>query len=107
MSVQWPEQWQQEAIDVVEPLLGVDLRIAIVFGRPHEINGTLVEGFVYLDGDVPTIIHDHSGKWDVYPWKLFDRPVLRVYQFRPRRRKLILYADSRWTPRNGEKGVYK
>ena len=66
------------------------------------IDGSVVEGFVYLDGSVPMIIYDRSGRADVHPWKLLRGPVLRVYALRPRRKALTLFAHAAWKPRHGE-----
>ena len=74
-------------------------------GPPTALDGSLLAGHVFLDGDVPMIIHDRSGRPDVYPWKVLGGPILRIYLLRPRRRKLILFAHPGWTPRRGEKGV--
>ncbi|MEP6843169.1 MAG: hypothetical protein ABJA11_06590 [Pseudolysinimonas sp.] len=106
MTVQWPAGWQQDAIDAVTPLLGSDVRIEVWFGPTHSVDGSLLAGYAYLEDDVPMIIHDHTGRPDVYPWKLYGGHILRVYQLRPRRRKLILFADPHWVPRGGEKGSH-
>ena len=105
MTARWPADWQQEAIDAVEPLLGTQTRIEVWVGPPHSLDGTCISGLVYLDGETPMMVWDDSGQRDVYPWKLLDGPVLRIYELRPRRRKLILFADPNWIPRDGEKGV--
>ena len=45
------------------------------------------------------IIHDRSGRWDVYPEPLLLGPVLRIELLRPRRRRLVLFAHPDWKPR--------
>jgi hypothetical protein len=44
------------------------------------------------------IIHDRSGRPDVFPGELLSGPVLRVELLRPRRRPLVLYAHPDWNP---------
>lgn len=105
MSVNWPADWQHEAIEAITPYLGADARLEVWFGSLKSIQGSLVAGFVYLDEGTPMMIHDWSGRPDVYPWKLLGGPILRIYELRPRRRKLIVFEDPRWTPYGGEKGV--
>lgn len=98
-DVQWPRRWQPEAIAAVLPHVGTDDRLEIVVGDPgRSIHGSVLAGHLYLDGLVPTMIHDRSGRPDVYPWPVSDGPVLRVFLVRPRRKKLVLFADERWQP---------
>jgi hypothetical protein len=59
-QIEWPEDWQTEARDALTPYLGRDVRLRLVVGPPSSIDGTVLEGFVYLDGEVPACIHDHS-----------------------------------------------
>jgi hypothetical protein len=85
-----------EANLVISPCFGRDCRLRIVVDDPATaIDGTVLEGFVYLDGSVPTIIHDRSGRPDVYPWPLLAGPVLRIYELAPRRKPLVVYAQRR------------
>ena len=95
----WPDGWQPEAIAALEPYLGTDDRVRIVVGPPESRDGTVLEGFAYLDGDVPTIIHDRSGSPKVFPWKLLAGPVLLIELRRPRRRAEALFRHPDWSPR--------
>ena len=56
------------------------------------------EGHVYLEDETPTIIHDRSGRPDVFPGPLLEGPVLRIELVRPRRRPLLLFAHPEWSP---------
>jgi hypothetical protein len=103
IDLNWPSRWQPEAIGAVRPYVGADVRLEILVDDPATaVSGTLVAGYVYSgqDGSV-MVIHDHSGRPDVYPWKLFSGPVLRVSLLRPRRRKLDLYVHPVWKARLG------
>src|SRR5215203_6039112 len=55
------------------------------------------EGHVYLEDETPTIIHDRSGRPDVFPGPLLEGPVLRIERVRPRRRPLLLFAHPEWS----------
>jgi hypothetical protein len=102
-DIDWPAGWQAEAKQALQPLFGLDARLRIVVDDPATaIDGTVLEGFVYLDGFVPTVIHDHSGRSDVYPWRLLSGPVLRIYELAPRRKPRVVYAHPEWRPRHGE-----
>lgn len=102
-SLEWPDLWQQEAKQALLPVFGTDARVRIVVDDPATaIDGTVIEGFVYVDEGVPTIIHDRSGRADVYPWKLLSGPVLRIYELRPKGKPVVLFAHPGWTPRHGE-----
>ncbi len=101
MTIAWPPRWQIEAIDALTPFLGGDSRLRIIVDPPTAIFGTLLEGFVYLDDQVPTMIYDRSGRPDVYPWRLSAGPVLRIYELRPRRKKAVVFAHPDWSPRDG------
>jgi hypothetical protein len=101
-ETEWPRRWQEEAKRVISGCFGRDSRLRIVVGDPAAaIDGSVVEGFVYLDGAVPTIIHDRSGRPDVYPWPLLAGPVLRIYELAPRRKPFVVYAHPDWSPRHG------
>jgi hypothetical protein len=72
--IDWPEHWQAEARERVTRYFGGDERPRIVVGDPAtSIDGTVIEGYVYLDGKVPTIIHDRSGRSDVYLERLLRK----------------------------------
>ncbi|MGH3384555.1 MAG: hypothetical protein ACRDO1_08280 [Nocardioidaceae bacterium] len=102
-GIDWPTRWQAEAKEALQPFFGLDVRLRIVVDDPATaIDGTVVEGFVYLDGSVPTVIHDHSGRSDVYPWRLLAGPVLRIYEPTPRRKPRIVYAHPGWQPRHSQ-----
>src|SRR6266568_8888486 len=92
--IEWPARWPDEAKEVLLPYFGSDKRLRIVVDAPASaIDGTVVEGYVYLEGaEVPTIIHDRSGRPDAYPWRLLVGPVLRIYELRPRRTLIGLLA---------------
>ena len=86
-----------------EPYVGSDARVEIIVGDPERsIDGTVLAGllFVAADGSVH-VIHDRSGRSDVYPWRLLAGPVLRVSVLRPRRRRLDLFLHPTWRPREG------
>jgi hypothetical protein len=102
-DIQWPDRWQKEARTALATLFGSDVRVRIIVDDPATaIDGTVLEGFVYLDQDIPTIIHDHSGRADVFPWKLLSGPVLRICQLVPRRPPRVVYAHPDWNPRHGQ-----
>ena len=102
-EIEWPRRWQDAAKRVISPYFGRDSRLRIVVDDPATaIDGSVLEGFVYLDGAVPTIIHDRSGRLNVYPWPLPQGPVLRIYELTPRRKPLVVYAHPGWSPRHGQ-----
>lgn len=98
-AIKWPARWQREAIEAVAPYIGSELRLEILVDDPHKaISGTLIGGFVFVDSDgIVSIIHDRSGRPDVYPWKLLLGPVLEVWVLRPRRPRHIIYRHPEWT----------
>jgi hypothetical protein len=97
--VEWPPRWQPEAVEALTPYLGSDERLRIVVDDPATaIHGTVVEGHVYVENGAPTIIHDRSGRPDVFPWQLLSGPVLRIELLRPRKRPQLLYAHPSWAP---------
>src|SRR5215510_1982447 len=74
-EIQWPPRWQEEAKRVISRYFGRDARLRIVVDDPASaIDGSVLEGFVYLDGVIPTIIHDRSGRPDVYPCHCWQDP---------------------------------
>jgi hypothetical protein len=100
-EIRWPRRWQEEAKLAVGPYFGRNCRLRIIVDDPATaIDGTVLEGLLYLDGVVPTMIHDHSGPSDVQPWPLLPGPVLRIYELVPRRTPLVV-AHPDWTPRHG------
>lgn len=101
-EITWPPDWQPEAIDAVLPYLGSDERLRIVVGPPEtSLSGTVLAGHVYVDDGVAMIIHDRSGRPDVYPWRLLGGPVLRIELLRPRRRPVVFLAHADWSPPTG------
>jgi hypothetical protein len=94
-----PAAWQTEARAALVPYLGADVRLRIIVGPTTSIDGSVLEGFVYLDGSVPTCIFDHSERPDVFPWQLIPGPVLRIEALQPRRKPSLLYVHPDWAPR--------
>jgi hypothetical protein len=101
MNATWPPRWQTEAQAALTPYLGGESRLRIIVGPPTAVSGTVLEGFVYVDGRTPMVIHDRSGRPDVYPWPLLAGPVLRIYELRPRRKPAVVYAHPDWSPPHG------
>ena len=102
MTLTWPERWQPEAIAAVLPYIDTEERLEILVDDPRTaISGTVIAGHVFArdDGGVG-IIHDHSGRSDVYPWPLLSGPVLVVRLLRPRRRSLEMYRHPLWPRRH-------
>jgi hypothetical protein len=98
-AVRWPAHWQTEAIEAVRPYVGSKERLRIVRDDPETaIDGTVLEGHVYIEDGTPMMIFDRSGKPDVFPWKLMTGPVLRVELIRPRKQPLLVYAHPDWVP---------
>ena len=95
--IRWPDRWQSEACVALEPYLGSDVRLDIILGPNDGLGGgTRLQGLVYLVDDVPTVIHDRSGRSDVYPWSLLAGPVMRINELRPRRKPVTLFVDPEW-----------
>ena len=101
VGLRWPPGWQDEAIAAVSPYVDSDDRLEINVGDPGvSIDGTLLAGFVFTgENGMPQIIHDRSGRWDVYPGPLLDGPVLRVDLLGPGQRRQVLFAHPDWEPR--------
>ena len=98
-EVAWPDQWQAEARQRLQTYFGSEARVRIVLGDPEiSVDGTVMEGHVYLDDGVPTIVYDVSGRPDVHPWRLLQGPVLRIYELRARRKPFIVFANPGWRP---------
>ena len=94
----WPERWQPEAIAAALPYLGTDDRLDILVDEPAvAVSGTRLTGHLFrADDGMVMMIHDHSGRPDVYPWRLLRGPVLLIKLLRPRRRAVELYRHPRW-----------
>jgi hypothetical protein len=95
-EIEWPADWQVEAQEALTPYLGSGARIRIIVGPPTSIHGSVLEGFVYVDGNIPTCIHERSHRPDVYPWRLLQGPVLRIEELRARRKPAVVYAHPDW-----------
>ena len=94
----WPKQWQSEAIDAVSRYVDSGAQLEILVGPPEKsIHGTLISGYLYTadDGSLK-IIHDRSGRPDVYPWALLAGPVLVVKVREPGKRLRTIYRHPRW-----------
>lgn len=98
MPITWPLAWQAEARAALLPSIGGDDRVRITVDPPTAISGTVLEGFLYQDGPRLMIIHDRSGRADVYPCEVLSGPVLRIELLRPRRRSQVVYAHPEWSP---------
>lgn len=96
-DIAWPDGWQADARAALLPYLDADVRVRIVVGPPTARDGSLVEGFVFLDGDVPTCLYDRSGRPSVHPWRLLQGPVLRIEELVPRRRPRLVFAHPDWS----------
>jgi len=96
-DLKWPNRWQAEAIAAALPYVGSDERLDIWVGDPTDLSGTLIGGHLYEGDDgVVMVIHDRSGRPDVYPWRLLSGPVLLVKLLRPRRKAVELYRHPDW-----------
>lgn len=98
-ELQWPDRWQPEAIAAAEPYVGTDERLDILVDDPAVAkSGTRLAGYLFrADDGTVMIIHDRSGRPDVYPWRLLSGPVLVIKLLRPRRRAVELYRHPDWT----------
>ncbi len=95
----WPEGWQPEAIAAALPYVGTDDRLDILVDDPVVAkSGTLLGGHLFRGDDgVVMIIHDRSGRPDVYPWRLVRGPVLVIKLLRPGRRGVELFRHPQWS----------
>lgn len=100
-DLRWPERWQREAIEATEPYVDSEHLIEVVVGDPAtSVDGSLVAGYVFTtDSGELRIIHDRSGRPDVYDWPLLAGPVLRVAARLPKHRRTIVYTHPEWEPR--------
>jgi hypothetical protein len=84
----WPDRWQPDAIEALLPYLDTDARVRIVLDDPKvAVSGTVIEGHVYVENGEPMIVHDRSGRPDVFPWRLLLGPVQRIELLIPSRRR--------------------
>ena len=98
-DLRWPETWQPEAIEAAQPYVDTEERLDILVDDPLvAVSGTRIAGHLYRgdDGQV-MVIHDRSGRPDVYPWALLSGPVLTIKLLRPRRRAVELYRHPLWS----------
>lgn len=104
-DLRWPTNWQPEAIAVIEPYLGTEERLDVDLGHPDLRYVGRIAGHVYRgEDDWVTMINDHSGRWDVYPWRLdtfSPTVILQVALIRPRVRSKILFRHPGWTGNRG------
>lgn len=98
-EIDWPAEWQIEAREVMKPYVGADVRLRIIVGPPTSVDGSVMEGFVALDGRVPTCIFERSERPDLFSWRVLPGPVLRIEELQPRGKSSLLYAHPEWTPR--------
>ncbi len=101
MTRRWPARWQPEAIAAVEPYLDSEYLVEIWVGDPAtSIDGSVVAGYIYTDqeGELK-MIHDRSGRPDVYPWRPLMGPVLRITARIAGKRRTVAYAHPDWSPR--------
>jgi hypothetical protein len=85
----------------VAPYVDSEYLVEVWVGDPStSIDGTLIGGYIFTtdDGQLQ-IIHDRSGRPDVYPWRLLLGPVLRVTARLPGKRRFVVYAHPDWMPR--------
>lgn len=96
-SISWPKAWQPEACTALLPLMTAGDRVEIIVGDPlTSIDGSVMEGYVYLEGDDLMIVYDRSGRADVHPWRLPAGPVLEIVSLSGRRRRSV-YRHPQWT----------
>jgi len=99
----WPERWQAEAREALTPYIDSDWQVDLWVDLPTALSGTRYGGYVYMaDGGDLEVIHDHSGRPDVYPWKLPRGPVLRLkVRSGAGKRWRVVYAHPGWQPAGG------
>ena len=91
----WPDRWQPDAIEALLPYLDTDARVRIVLDDPKvAVSGTVIEGHVYVENGEPMIVHDRSGRPDVFPWRLLLGPVQRIELLIPSRRPVVLFEHE-------------
>jgi len=100
----WPARWQPEAIEAIAPYVDTDYLVEVLVGAPAtSIDGSSLAGYLFTAGSGQVqIIHDRSGRPDVYPWSLLAGPVLRVTARLPSKRRSVVYMHPDWNPRQGE-----
>ena len=103
-TLTWPDRWQHDAIEATLPYVNTDYLVEIVVGDPAaSIDGSIIGGYVFTTetGELQ-IIHDRSGRPDVYPWRLLTGPVLRVTARLPKKHRRVVYSHPDWAPRRDE-----
>lgn len=103
MPPDWPPLWQPEAREALAPCIDTDIEVDLWVDPPTVPSGTRYGGFVLTTDDgVLRIVHDHSGRPDVYAWDLPRGPVLRLKVRRgPGTRWKVAYTHPDWDPPNG------
>jgi hypothetical protein len=97
----WPDRWQSEAAAALAPFVDTVSQVEVLVGPPEaSLSGSLFGGYVHSapDGSL-WIIHDHSGRSDVYPWDLPSGPVLRLVVRTPGKRRRAVFEHPTWHPR--------
>ncbi|MBT2531357.1 hypothetical protein J7E83_04295 [Arthrobacter sp. ISL-48] len=96
-SISWPKAWQPEARAALLQCIDAEVRVEITVGEPLiSVEGSVIAGYVYLEGTDLRIIYDRSGRANVYPWRLLAGPVLEIFSLSGRRRTSI-YRHPQWT----------
>ena len=88
----------------ISPYFGRDSRLRIVVDDPATaIDGSVLEGFVYLDDAVPMIIHDPPTGRMCTRSRCWQDPYFgSTSELAPRRKPLVVYAHPDWSPRHGD-----
>jgi hypothetical protein len=99
-SLAWPPKWQPEATEAATPYVDTDYLVDFLVGDPSvSSRGTRYEGHIYeTDDGRLEVIHDRSGRPDVYPWSLPPGPVLRMSVRLPKTRSTVVFQHPDWTP---------
>ena len=82
------------------PYVNTQYLVEIVVGDPTtSVDGSVLAGYVFTtDFGELQIIHEGSGRPDVYAWPLLAGPVLRVAARLPKKRRTVVYAHPDWVP---------
>ena len=97
----WPALWQREAITAIAPYLDTDATVDLLVGDPEtSIHGSRLAGYLFTNNGEVWVIHDRSGRPDVYPGRLLRGPVLQIRVREPGKRSRLVYAHPEWTPPN-------
>jgi hypothetical protein len=94
----WPTTWQSEVREILAPLVGSEDRVDLLVGDPATPHsGTRYAGYVYAENGELWLIHDRSGRSDIYPWRLPIGPVLRLDVIKGPRKRSVVYRHPDWT----------